>query len=278
MKNTLLYLSLIFCLEIFVFISCSEEDKTPWQGDNYIHFAGGYQDFYSFVYAGSSVERDTLTVALNIAGHIVDYDRSYKVKQVTTYGFLYEEDEFGNRIDSAFIELPNQAIPGVHYVDFASYEPAQLIVPADSLTTTLDIILLKDSSLQENNYSLSIEVEGNDHFLPGYSVMQRITLTLSAQIIMPKLWEDRSFVVDGGKALFEVLGYYGKVKHQLLIDVTGQRWDDDFIKNELTGEYLVFYRNMAVLELNKINEERAAEGLHPLREDDSNPNSEVKFF
>lgn len=267
---------------LFVFLmlagllsSCKEQAIEPWKAGSYIHFDGNFESFYSFVYAGSDVVRDTINLQLNIAGNIESADRYFEVKQVKTYGFIYEQDEYGNYIDSAFIELPNQAVPGVHYVDLESYDPLQFVVPADSLYGSFDLVVLRDPSLKLADYSLSLEIQQTSDFLPGYAPRQKITITLSDQVIEPEYWS--GFVI-GNTTVYSVMGYYGKVKHQLLIDVTGKRWNDDFIANELTEEYLVFYKNMAVMELERINAERALQGLHKLREDDSNPNSEIYFF
>ncbi len=277
MKYQIKQMPLIGLLFLLIVTACSVDEIEPWQSEDYIHFAGGYDDFYSFVYAGSTVQRDTMSLKLKIAGNLASYDRTYKVKQVKTYDFVYDQDEYGNIVDSAFIELPNQAIAGVHYIGFDDSEYPELVVPADSLGTTLDLILLRDESLKQNDYTLTIEVQQTEDFKPGNAVNQKITLTLSDQIVEPIYWEQKNFFV-GSTTVRSVMGYYGKVKHQLLIDVTGQKWDDDFIQNDLTEEYLIFYKNVAVRELNRINEERAAQGLFPLREDDSNPNSEVYFF
>ncbi|MBD0824958.1 DUF4843 domain-containing protein [Aestuariibaculum marinum] len=272
MKQNVLKITGALLLALIGFTSCSEDAIEPWKSSDYIHFAGGYTNFFSFVYAGSDVQKDTVTFRLNIAGNISSKDRMFKVKQAKSYGFIYEEDDFGNIIDSAFIELPNQAKVGVHFEDFSN---ETLIVPSDSLGAYFDVVLLRDQSLKDNDFSLSLEVEETTDFKPGNAALQKINLTISDKIVEPKLW--RSWYV-GNTTVFSVMGYYGKVKHQLIIDATGQRWDDNFIQYELTEEYLVFYKNLAVLELNKINEEREAQGLHKLREDDSNPNSEVEFF
>ncbi|MFV0378948.1 MAG: DUF4843 domain-containing protein [Mangrovibacterium sp.] len=255
--------------------SCKEQTIEPWNSESYIHFDGNFDSFYSFVYAGSKVVRDTINLRLNIAGNIESRDRYFEVKQVKTYGFVYEQDEYGNYIDSAFVELPNQAVPGVHYVDLNSYDVQQFVVPADSLYGTFNLVVLRDPSLKLADYSLTLEVQETSDFLQGYAARQKITLTLSDQVIQPKNWT--AFMI-GNTTVYSVMGYYGKVKHQLLIDVTGKKWNDDFITNELTEEYLVFYKNMAVMELERINAERALQGLHKLREDDSNPNSEIYFF
>ncbi|MBD0835436.1 DUF4843 domain-containing protein [Aestuariibaculum suncheonense] len=265
------YTAGLFAILIAV-TSCSEDAVESWNAQDYIHFDSNYENFFSFVYAGSEVEKDTVKFRLNIAGNLSSRDRVYKVNQAKSYGFIYEQDEFGNVVDSAFIELPNQAKAGVHFEDFSN---KTFVVPADSLGADFEVVLLRDASLKENDYSLSLEVAETEDFKPGNAPTQKVNLAISDKIIEPELWTN--FAV-GNTTVFTVMGYYGKVKHQLLIDATGQRWDDSFIELELTEEYLGFYKNLAVLELNRINEEREAQGLHKLREDDSNPNSEVYFF
>lgn len=272
MKQKLIYLSLfIFALMAH---SCQEDEIETWHGKDYIQFAGTYDNFYSFVYAGSAVERDTVALRLSVAGMPSDTDRSYKISQVKSYTFVYEYDELGSIVDSAFIEVENQAIPDQHYVDLEGSEYENFIIPADSLGAYVNIVFLRDETLQDNDYKITLEVQENDNFAPGYVSRQKVTITISDQIIEPTLWNRYQV---GTKTVQSVMGYYGKKKHQLLIDTSGQRWNDDFIQNELTEEYLVFYKSVAAQELDRINAEREEEGLFPLREDDDNPNSVVKF-
>lgn len=273
MKQKLIYLSAL--LVIIFSTACREDEIETWHGENYIQFTSGYTSFYSFVYAGSTVERDTVTLRMAVSGDLADYDRSYSIKQVKSYAFVYEYNELGTVIDSAFIEVENQAVPGVHYVDLKGSEYTEFTVPADSLGANVDIVFLRDESLQKNDYVLTLEVQENENFLPGNAALQKVAITISDQIIEPKLWKTQ---MVGSKTVQSVMGYYGKKKHQLLIDTSGKRWNDDFIKNELTEEYLVFYKSVAAQELDRINAQRAEQGLFPLREDDSNPNSEVYFF
>ena len=252
--------------------ACSEDLIEPWIAQDYIQFDANNIKTYSFVYAGSTIQKDTLNLRVNVAGKLSDKNRHYKVKQVKSYGFVYEYDNNGYKIDSAFIELPNQAKVGVHYEDFSNYN---MEVSADSTYGIMKVVILRDPSLKEKDYSLTLEVQESEDFLPGNIQTQKNNIVLSDQITQPKRW---STYFIGNSTCYSVMAYYGKVKHQLLIDVTGKRWDDNFITKELTEEYLVFYKNMAVQELNRINDERAQQGLHKLREDDANPNSEVYFF
>ncbi len=280
-----------------LFFACSEDAIKPWESGNYIHFSGPTTNYYSFVYAGSDVEQDTISLRLSIAGNMVSEDRTYKIRQVKSYGFIYEKDELGNILDSTFIELPNQAEAGKHFVDFNTDENQEFIVPANSLGVDFNLIVLRDSSLKENDYILSLEVVSNEDFLQGNHEGQKVTITLSDQISRPfdpnfkdengkqlDVWDD--FLLED-QILKITLKAYGKKKHQILIDATKQKWDGQFITNSegklapgeyLTAEYLLFYKSLAIERLNEINAERNAKGLHNLREDDANPNSEVTFL
>ncbi len=275
MKHRKLYLILLL-FSVFV-SSCLEDEIDVWSGKNYIHFAGEYQNSYSFAYAGSSVERDTIKLRINIAGHVVDYDREFLVKQVKSYKFIYEHDDLGNIIDSAFVEVENQAIPDIHYIALDNAEYPKLTIPANSIGAEFDVVLLRDESLKIDDYILTLRVQENENFLPGNVSQQTVELKIADQIIAPTyaLWNSYKI---GKSTVFSRLAHYGPVKHQLLIDCTGKPWDDAFIRDELTEEYLGLYHKIAVRELERINEERAAEGKHELREDDSNPNSAVYFF
>lgn len=273
MKQKYIYLSLF--LFSLLFFACREDEVETWETNDYIHFGGGYEKFYSFVYSGPTVTKDTINLRMNIAGELANYDRHYKIKQVMSYKFEYELDEFGNAVDSAFIEVENQAVPGEHYLGLDDPAYSELTVPADSLGTFFQLIVLRHESLKEKDYVLTLEVQESNDFSPGYAVQQKATLTISDRIIEPTLWKTEKI---GQKTVWSVMGEYGKKKHQLLIDTSGKRWDDRFIRSELTEEYLTFYKMVAVEELQRINDKRAEEGLFPLREDDNNPNSEIKFF
>ncbi len=271
MRNKIIYLSSVVLL-CALWGACKEDAIEKWQGQDYIQFLPDNPSFYSFVYAGSSVMQDTIPIKLRIAGNVLPHDRHYKLIRVKSYGFVYEKDQFGHVIDSAFIELPNQGQPGIHFKGWD--KDSTFLIPADSVGTVFNLIIMRDSSLQENDYTITLEIAASDDFLPGSAPRRRVSITLSDKVEEPTLWDEP--ILDG-RSVFSVMGYYGKKKHQILIDATGKPWNNQFIQYELDEEYLVFYRDVAERELNKINAERAAQGLHELREDDANPNSAVKF-
>lgn len=256
-----LYLLVIFACSI----ACSEEKIHKFIGNRYIQFSENYKKDYSFVYAGSTVERDTIYFKVSSIGPVCNYDRYFEVKQVKMYGMEYEYEN-GELVDSAFVEKGLQAIPNVHYVPLD--DPGltdNYKIPADSIWGVFPLVVLRDASLKHADRSLAIELVINDEFEP--SNQYRAEITLSDNISRPSNWS----MVRG------VLGEYGPVKHQLLIDATGKTWDTEFIAT-LTTELQTFYKFIAVRELEKINEERAAQGLSELREDDSDPNSAIKFY
>ena len=68
-------------------------------------------------------------------------------------------------------------------------------------------------------------------------------------------------------------GDYGVVKHQFLIDQTGEKWDDDYIEKFMTGDGA--YRSYLIEKLSKrldeVNAERQEKGESPLCEADGTP-------
>ena len=63
------------------------------------------------------------------------------------------------------------------------------------------------------------------------------------------------------------------VKHQFLIDETGEKWDDEYIDKLMTGDsnYLTYMLRKMAKRLNEVNADRQAQGLSPLTEADGTP-------
>ena len=60
------------------------------------------------------------------------------------------------------------------------------------------------------------------------------------------------------------------MKHQFLIDESGEKWDDDYIDSLMTGDslYLRYIMSKMSRRLSAINAERQAKGLDVLKEAD----------
>ena len=65
-------------------------------------------------------------------------------------------------------------------------------------------------------------------------------------------------------------GEYGPVKHQFLIDQTGEPWDDEYIVALHDGDsaYLEYLMAKMQNQLDALNAERVAQGLDVLKEAD----------
>ena len=73
-------------------------------------------------------------------------------------------------MDSVVTEKPNKAIPGVHYVPMDDPEMENLlVVRADSVTLEVPVILLRDTSLQREEYRLCLQLVATEDFLLGES-------------------------------------------------------------------------------------------------------------
>ncbi len=262
---------------IFIFANaCQEVEVHTYIGDDFVQFEKSIDESYSFVYAGSTVVRDTIWLPAFCTGSLRKEYRSFSVKQIPEYSFEWRYDDSGDLIDSVLVKQPNQAEEGIHYVSFDDSGYRELCkVNIDSVTFSVPIIVLRDLSLQTQEKTLLIEFQADDNFKPGDPDTRIARIVLSDMIVYPEAWSAYTTNI-GNIGTNPVLGLYGKVKHQLLIDVTGKPWDNEFI-DSLSYPELLFYKNLAARELARINAIRAENGELPLREDPNNPNSVVEF-
>lgn len=259
MRNIYTLIIALFC------IGCQEEAIHNYIGGDYLQLVSTTEEFFSFVYSGSQVERDTVYVKLQCTGRVCYYPRSFKIEQTILHGMEYEIED-GEIIDSAFVVKPNQAVEDIHFVSFDNPElNKHYVVPPGEVVVEFPIILLRDLSLKESDRYLAFKIVDNENFVSGLADAGHYVL--SDNLSRPKNWSRVRIV----------LGEYGKVKHQLLIDATGKPWDDEFILG-LSVELQIFYKFKAVEELERINQERLEQGLSELREDENDPNSKVVFY
>ncbi len=204
---------------------------------------------YSFITAGAgSTERittDTLWFDVSTMGFLSDHDRPIRLEQVSTG--------------------KDDAIPGVHYVAFD--DPAFTrccFVPANQNQTQVPIIVLRDPSLEEHDVTLVFRLAENEYFKPGYTGLTERTLYIIDRLLEPSNWSQQYF------------GIYGPVKHQLMIDWTGEAWDESYIRSLLSGDvgYLSYLNEFFRLKLEEENAKRLEAGLDIYKEKDG---SEIRF-
>ncbi len=266
---------------IILFISvlasaCQEEEIHLYLGKDYVQFEKERNRTFSFITAGSTVKRDTVWLPAFCSGSLGKAGRTFRLRQIPEYAFKYRYDEMGELQDSVLVKMPNQAEPGIHYVGFDDPGYKDLfIVRADSVGFHVPVILLRDLSLKTKAKTLLIEFVENENFEPGDPMTKTARLVITDMLVYPEAWSNYITRPDviGTSYYF---GDYGKVKHQLMIDVTGKPWDNEFI-DSLSVEEKLFYKNLVAKELARINAMREENGESPLMEDPDNPNSIVKF-
>ena len=124
------------------------------------------------------------------------------------------------------------AIPGKHYVAFD-----------DTATFNLNIALKPDADFQT-----------------GYVAQSSMTVTMTSQLSQPTEWRG---------AMNYYFGTWGPVKHRFMMQVTGKKWDDEYILSVQNDYNMVSY---LISQLDKALEEenakRQAAGLPYLQEAD----------
>ena len=198
---------------------------------------------YSFVYLPEETVRDTVWVTVKTMGFLSEYDRPLELKQVAS----------GSK----------DAEPGVHYVSFddAELKNKFYYIPAGEVVRKIPVVVLKDASLATESVNLYFTFKDNGHFRPGYPLYSEMRLNISNILTKPAAWDDYAdYYFDK----------YGPVKHKFMIDVTGLKWDNDFLETHLYGErgYLAYLAQLCDKELRKENERRVEQGLPVLSEDD----------
>lgn len=194
---------------------------------------------FTFVYFDDDVLQDTVWVRANTQGFLTDSDRPFELRQI-----------------SSGTDRPD-AVAGQHYVGFDEAEmKSHLVVPAGASTVRFPVIVRRDASLADSDVSLYFQLRENDNFKQGLIPLRTVKLVISNRLSCPPSWSDFYF------------GTYGTVKHRFMIDHTGLRWDEDFFKELLAGDfgYIQYLGTLLARELKAENARRAADGLMPLKE------------
>ena len=249
----------IICV-VFALVSCEKDLETFHETDSWVNWFFNYEEdhyifdentpktAYSFAYAGGSVQTDTLWFDVQTTGFVADHDRAIELVQV--------QDNTSSIIN---------AQAGVHYVAFNDDAvKTYYVAPAGKPRFSVPIIVKRDASLKQNDVVLKVTFRENSEFKVGYSDFSTRTITISDRLTRPSLWDP-----NGGLCNY-YFGKYGPVKHQFLIDTTGEKWDDEYIKSLTTGDtgYTSYLSQLLARKLADLNAERATRGEGPLAEAD----------
>ena len=127
---------------------------------------------------------------------------------------------------------------GVHYVPFDDPEIMALsYVPANATQARLPIVVKRDPSLAtDGDVVLKVTFKDNGYFQSGYKAFSTYTLTISDRLSKPSMWATAS--------LDSYFGAYGQKKHELMIEWSGEAWDDTYIESLFTildvGYYVLY--------------------------------------
>ena len=201
---------------------------------------------YSFVYVGEEVEIDTVWFEISTMGFVSDEDRPLELEQIQTGG--------------------NDAKADVHYVAFTNEElKAKYMIPARKTGTKIPVVVKRDPSLSNGDVTLQFTFKDNGYFKPGYDGLTTRTLSISSKLTKPSVWEecycDYSF------------GLYGAEKHRLMIEWTGEKWDDEYIKELMDGDsaYVNYLADWFAQKLEEETAKREEAGEEPYKEEDGTP-------
>lgn len=159
---------------------------------------------YTFYYENASVVQDTIYFDLYAVGGTSDVDRAFGLEQELVEG----------------VENP---VAGVHYKAFDHVElAAHYVIKAGTVHTRVPIVLLRDASLKSNTYTLKLRVLPNEHFLEGEPTNLWRKVEFTDRLSRPAAWDDSMSQY--------YLGKYSRVKHEFMIEATGQFWDEEFIQ------------------------------------------------
>ena len=202
--------------------SCSEEYMS-FEGTDRIQFKTKTEEVYTFAYYPESIQKDTLQIELISVGEVTDYPRTVRFEQVTKeWKYTYDEEEPEKVVDSTYVDMEFPAVAGVHYESLG--EKNELILPANQNVLKLNVIVKReDAGLRKNARKLVLRLLPSDDFQTGEVNKLVKNITISDKLERPTRWKDNSYYYK----LY--LGNWSEVKHRFMIDITGQKWDNDFL-------------------------------------------------
>lgn len=214
----------------------------------------GYSDVdvpvaFNFKTKGAATQ-DTVWVNAKISGFVRDYDRTFAIEQVMMDG-------------------ADNAVAGTDYVPFDNADVQKhMVVKGGEVYFKVPVVVLRSETLKNKTLTLAIRFKENENFKPGFELMQQRIVTFTDRLSKPTVWDDLY--------LDYILGAYGDVKYQLMIEWSGEPWDDDYISEiyEKDSYYLDYMCQVFAKRLEAENAKRLAQGLDVYREADG---TEVEF-
>ena len=192
---------------------------------------------YSFVYDEEGTKEAVVEFTVQSVGRVTKYDRPFVIRQV-----FIGSDTLNAEVDKHYVPLSRE----------------QCYIPAGEAKCTVALTVLNiDPLLADTIAMLRFELVDNEYFTINMQDFCRRDIQISNMPIEPKNW------------LAEYYGDYGKNKHHFLIQLSGEKWDEEFL-NMLASNYTLrrFWCEKAQRALIAENMEREERGEAPLSEKD----------
>lgn len=252
----------ILAMMVLLTGSCKQEFPAPFIGKNYIQFTptNGIKTvvtaYSSFYYADPSKTTDTILFDVTSLGLVPDKTTYLKLSPI-----------LGPIVTTAY---PNavDAVPGVNYVSFDDPGIQKLMkLDAGKTNGKIPVVIKRDPSLKTTMYQLHFKLSDSEDYLAGNPKYIEGLVYISDFLFKPTNWSTTFF-----------LGTYGTVKHQFMVEQSGERWDLTFITTILANSNLqTYYKYKFSQALKATNAARIAAGQTELRENPSDPTTAITF-
>lgn len=237
------------CYLNFVFSTSSNDDEATIEDITQGDTNPDLPVIYNFKFSGD-VAQDTVWAKAKVLGYVVDYDRAFALEQVLAEG-------------------AENAVPGVDYIPFDDPEmQKRMVVKAGENYVNIPVVVKRTEKLKTQSLTLKVRIKENGNFKNGYDCMQTRVFEFTDRLSKPSVWDE--FNLD------YYLGYYGEVKHKLMIEWSGMPWDDEYITDVYNTDnaYIDYMDQVFQKRLAEENAKRTAQGLDVYREADG---TEVDF-
>lgn len=174
--------------------ACEENDPKGFVGEDAVYFQlnaanwADTKDSLVYTFAGKTEDKATVNVLVNLMGLPVDHDRTIRLHV-----------DAGN----------TTAQEGKHYERLAG----EYTLKAGEMQTVVPVVLLKDESLSERSYRLTLVLDPTDELQLGITQRTVVSIVMSNILTQPYYWEDQW--------MDYMFGPYSRVKHEIFIQVLG---------------------------------------------------------
>lgn len=236
----------LFILSLFLF-SCEKDLPVYENSDCYLKFV--YESDadsvvnYSFAYGDEQI--DTIWLKVRIMGFTADYDRPVCLRQILTG----KDDAPANE---RYVPFDDEQLSAAFYK-----------IPSGEMEAELPVVLKRAPEADTVEYVLKVAFQENNAFKYGSKENSYKKILISNQLVKPTGWDTYCSYYFGD---------WGKRKHEFMIDVTGEKWDNEYVsevwityfQNDMN--YCNYIRSLLVEALDNYEAEYGV-----LREDDGTP-------